>query len=161
MKKLKQYQDVIAGAVFLILSAAYYSGSFFETSSIMQAKYGPDFIPKIYAVMMGVLSIALLITGIRKAKASETSAEDADWLDKRSVVTVALSLLLIAGYIHFINIIGFLAASALYLFCQAWLLSQKKNYLMLVLFSAVCSILVYLLFAKVIGLVLPKGILGF
>ena len=68
MKRAKQYQDVIAGIILLVISAAYYSGSFFETSGIMQVEYGPDFMPKIYAVLMGLLSIALIVTGIQKSQ---------------------------------------------------------------------------------------------
>lgn len=161
MKKFKQYQDVIAGVIFLILSAAYYSGSFFETSGIMQAKYGPGFMPKIYAGVMGLLSIALIAVGLWKARKYEAPEGETGQLDKQAVFSVVLSLLLVVGYIYLIKIIGFLTASALYLFCQAWLLSPKKNYLLLILFSAVCSVLIYLLFAKGIGLLLPKGILGF
>ena len=161
MRRFKQYQDVIAGLIFLMISIAYYSGSFFETSSIMQAKYGPDFMPKVYAVLLGILSVALIVTGIRKAKKYEAPEGEASQPDVRSVITVVLSLVCIGVYIYLVKTIGFLIASALYLFCQAWLLSQKKNYLTLILFSVIGSVLIYLLFAKVIGLLLPKGILGF
>ena len=160
MKKFKQYQDVIAGVGFLLISAAYYSGSFFETSSLMKAEYGPDFMPKIYALLLAVLSVALIVTGIRKAK-TYAVPEGTQAFDPRSAVTVVLSLICIAAYIFLIDVVGFLIASALYLFAQAWLLSQKKNYGMLILFSVLGAVLVYLLFAKVIGLLLPKGIFGF
>lgn len=160
MKKFKQYQDVIAGVAFLILSVAYYSGSFFETSSLMKAEYGPDFMPKVYAVLMGILSIALIVTGIQKAKKVSPSEEECVF-DMRSAVTVALSLIFIGVYIFLIEVVGFLIASALYLFTQAWLLSQKKNYGLLILFSVIGAVAVYLLFAKGIGLTLPRGILGF
>ena len=161
MKRAKQYQDVIAGIILLVISAAYYSGSFFETSGIMQVEYGPDFMPKIYAVLMGLLSIAPIVTGIKKAKkyAQENHAEDA--VDIRSVVTVVLSLVCIGLYIFLIEAIGFLFATAVYLFAQAWLLSQKKNYLQLILFCIIGSVLTYLLFVNVLGLMLPKGIFGF
>lgn len=62
---------------------------------------------------------------------------------------------------HFLLAIGFLLATVVYLFAQAWLLSQKKNYLQLILFCIIGSVLTYLLFVNVLGLMLPKGIFGF
>ena len=161
MKKFKQYQDVIAGIVFLLVSSVYFSSSFFETSGIMQVKYGPDFMPKIYAVLMALLSAALIITGLNKAGKYKETGEDVVQADKKSVQTVMASFLLVAGYIYLIKSLGFLMASVLYLFGQAWLLSQKKNYPVLLLFSIVGAVAIYLLFAKAIGLLLPKGIFGF
>ena len=161
MKKFKQYQDVIAGVAFLVISVAYYAGSFFETSGIMKAQYGPDFMPKVYAVLMGILSIALIVTGIRKAR-RYVPPDGAEPLDLHAVATVMLSLLCMGVYIFLIGILGFLTASALYLFCQAWLLSQKKSNLMtLIVFAVVGAVLIYLLFVKGIGLQLPRGIMGF
>ena len=160
MKAFKRFKDVIAGAVLLLISAIYFSGSFFKTSLIMKAKYGPGFMPKIYAVLLACLSIALIISGWKTAK-TNTAKEETEEADVKSLIAVVLTIVFLAVYLILIEIIGFLAASAVYLFAQAWLLAKKKNYLVLTLFSVITALLIYLLFVKVLGLTLPTGILKY
>lgn len=162
MKRWNQYRDVYAGVIFLVISLAYYSGSFFETSSLMQAEYGPDFMPKIYAVLLGLLSVALIATGAGRARRYEAPEGEAAGFDRQAAFTAGMSLVCITAYIYLIKLLGFLIASFLYLFCQAWLLSpKKKNVLGLLVFAVIGAALIYLLFAKGIGLQLPRGIFGF
>lgn len=155
-----KYRDIIVGAVFCIIALVYFKESFFETNNLTRAQYGPQFMPRIYAVALLVLNLALIIQGIGKLKKNQEPSEEQkkrEWSITQAL-PVIFSILLIAVYIFLIEKIGFLIATIFYLFFQAMILAKKKNYMGLILFAVITAAVIYFLFVKLLNVQLPSGI---
>lgn len=164
MSSIKKYQDSLTGIGLLLVSALYFKGSFIETSQLMTAQYGPDFLPRVYSIVLAGLSI-LLITGnlnkVRREGVVETEEKEEVGSSIRTIMTIVLVMVYIAS----IKKVGFLISSALYMLLQLRLAAYpgttKRDYVKFILFGIVVSCILYYLFVRLFSLALPRGIVGF
>jgi hypothetical protein len=73
--------------------------------------------------------------------------------------TLALVVLLSAGYIATMRTLGFVLSTAIYLLLQVIVL-KSKNKLVIVGLPIALTIIVFLIFRQILGVPLPRGILG-
>ncbi|MCI8512153.1 MAG: tripartite tricarboxylate transporter TctB family protein [Lachnospiraceae bacterium] len=163
MEQFKKYGGFLTGIFCLLLSVLYFKGSFIQTSRLMTAKYGPDFMPKIYSLALCLLSLALIFQEAKGLNRQEQKTAGKE--EKRSEARVALTMGLILLYIVLLKQIGFLIASAFYAALQMIVIqspkTSKKKYIQYIIFGiAVAAVLTYL-FTKVFSVALPAGKLGF
>lgn len=157
---IKKYGDIISGIAILIFSIIVYIITF-SFNAITVSKTGPDFMPKLVAVGLAVLSIIVVVKGVKKAKA-QVQVTDIKGNGVSDTYGILASFILISVYIALLQNIGFLIMTAVYLFGQMIVLtkkSQRKLGLFSIL-SVLISISIYALFVYVFKLVLPTGILG-
>lgn len=128
------------------------------------------FIPFLLSGGLFILGIMQLVTALRISaigsdrKSVSEKAEDA-CEDKKSKVdtpTVIKTIALILIYIAFLDLIGFVIMSIVYLFTQFIVLTpvnSKKKYLAYAVISVVTSVSIYLIFRYVFSMMLPEGLL--
>lgn len=120
---------------------------------------GPQFLPKIISVLLGILSLILIKNAIKNRK----NVIKKEKLEKELNLPLLLSILLLLFYITTINFIGFILVSIIYLFLQIRILSLgkpivKKEIIIEIIVSIVVPILIYFLFYKIFNIFLPMGI---
>lgn len=161
----KKIEDLIAGVILFLVSVIVFIFSN-RIPRLVVTTVGPDFMPKLVAVGMGVFSILLIV------KSVQTPAAETDKKQKETVPTsllgfirqhidlVTIALLFI--YAIGIATVGFLLATCVYLFVHINLMSlnTKQNRIVALFASMVISVGVYLLFTRVLFVMLPSGILG-
>lgn len=117
---------------------------------------GGDFMPKLCSSIWLVLSILILVFGLR--------TPDAGGEDSVSIRGLLSTLALLFAYILLLKPIGFVITSIVYMFVQMLLFvpaeyRNKRNYVIFAAVSVILPIAVNLLFANVFSLILPTGIL--
>jgi putative tricarboxylic transport membrane protein len=161
-------KDFITGIVLAAFSAAYMAASFsislFKGSG--SAPLDARFVPQMWAVCLFILSVALILRGLKSRKTvNGESAEKAPSLKEffakyyEAILTFAALFL----YIALMEPIGFLIMSALYVFAQILILSKpgKRNLLIAAITGVVSSVAVNYVFVVLLSVMLPRGILGF
>ena len=163
-------KNIVGGAILLIFSTAAIVLSFSITTfrGIGASPIGSAFVPRLWAICLGLLSLNLLVRGIRdriafvKTGKAEPLAFNLRAFYKKHY-RIILTFFSIAAYTALISYVGFLLLSAIYLFAQIMILtpSGKRNYLLAGIVSIVTSVLLYFVFVSLLHLLLPRGLLAF
>ncbi|PMC35945.1 tripartite tricarboxylate transporter TctB family protein [Bacillus sp. UMB0899] len=164
-------KDIFASAFFIVFSIVMYIAS----NSIIKltvSKVGADFVPKLVAIGMLILSIFYLINSVKqqirskKELNSQTSVNKEEEVVEEKKKISPLSVLgtvgLLALYITLLPYLGFLIMTTVYLFFQMYLLAAKteRNIPIFIVISIITSVFIYYIFKYVFHLMLPAGILG-
>lgn len=124
---------------------------------------GPAFFPNVLAVLYIILGAYQVFLGfVSSRKAAEVGEKDKRGnprIDAKSLKSTILYVLLLAGFIGFFDVLGFIVTSFAFLFLLMLLLGVAPG--KSALFSLVFVALIYLLFGKLFTIGLPAGILGF
>jgi len=147
--------DIIAGILGILLSFYIFmeSAKFPEDNVLLM---GPSFFPRILAVLMLIMSIALIVIALM-GKSAKT-AEKLDIRDpgiQRSIIALVATVI----YLLLFKRLGFILDSILYLMFLMYLL-KLRNYVQMVLVSIGVSVAVYFIFKVGLSITLPLGILG-
>ncbi|MFC0274373.1 tripartite tricarboxylate transporter TctB family protein [Metabacillus herbersteinensis] len=169
---LKLSKDIY-GSVFLIAVSIVMYVATYSIQKLTVSKIGADFMPRIIAIAIFVLSLVLLVNSVKQMKQSkdmnqrrleveEDEDEQEDANRKISPLAVVLTIVLMIVYISLLKTVGFLIMTAVYLFLQMYFLADKKEQKipLFVGVSIITSISVYFCFKSVFHLMLPAGILG-
>ncbi|MEI4769784.1 tripartite tricarboxylate transporter TctB family protein [Psychrobacillus sp. FJAT-51614] len=169
---VSKYHDIYSGFFLLIVSAIIFITTF-SFKALTTSKIGPDFMPKIIAVLIGAFSIIIIVNGYKRMKAMNNEKHSIDLQEvnvkeivpedeKESYAPVIITLGLMIGYIVLMPFIGFLIMTSLYLFFQMMVLSHKSNRKngLFILISVVTSIVIYYVFRSIFYVMLPTGIMG-
>ncbi len=151
----KKISETIVNIVLVLFGAALWvTAQNIEVGAAMGQ--GGDFMPKLCSSIWMVLSILILVFGLR--------TPDAGGKDSVSIKGLISTLVLLFVYILLLKPIGFVITSIVYMFVQMMLFvpaeyRNKKNYIIFAVVSVVLPVAVNLLFANVFSLILPTGIL--
>ena len=151
---IKKRADLIAGAAFLILAAAVFINSY-RIRSYTTGSVGPEFFPRVIAVLLFLLSLLLILSAVRSGGTERYT------LNPRKKFLVTFFGLFV--YALCIQYAGFILMTTVYLFVHFTVLSgskEKKSLLVHGLVSAGLSAGLYMLFVYGFDLLLPKGIWG-
>lgn len=157
MNKKINYRDLGTGLFFMIFAIIMYQQSYNIVITVHDAM-GPRFFPQLVSILMGILSIILIIASFNSNLESRKKFEN-----KSSLLTTIIILIL---YALFLEKIGFIILTTIYLFFQIILLLPKeyiknRKYLLITgAVSIITPIFLYFLFYKVFSIFLPTGILG-
>jgi putative tricarboxylic transport membrane protein len=152
MTKNKPTDGIIGIGLFIFSVLMYF---IIIPNQIADVSYGagsllPAFFPKVAIGMIGVLSIFLIVQGFCFKLQGEQSL---------SFGPKALSIILfLIGYAIGIEIIGYLAATGIFLFALMLYLS-REGWLKYIVVTAIFLAANYLFFEKMLQLVLPRGYL--
>ena len=152
-------KDVVTGLIAIGLAIFLFviSGNVRDFAAV---GVGAGFLPRVAAVLMGILGVALTIESWRQgasrslqkkpAPASRETTSDVvevfgGW------VAVVLSAGLMCAYVGLLEYLGFILTSTLYAFCQILILAKnaKRNYLLFGGISLATSVIAYFLFVRV------------
>lgn len=175
-KKSKNYSDLVAGIVVMLLAAFFYWTTL-GTKSFMKAGRGrlaPDAVPKAVAIAMFVLGIVIIVKWLidsarGKVKPAEAfdDTEDCVGMTEEQVrnrhlfqkITMPCTLVLIFLYILLMSRIGFTIDTFFFLTLQITLLStvlSVKSWLKSALIALIASLAIFIIFGCAFGLAVPK-----
>lgn len=164
-------KDIYASAFCIVFSIVMYVAS----NSIIKltvSRVGADFVPKLVAIGMLILSVIYLFNSIKQQIsskseiASQISKEEENSTEEKKKKINPLSVLatvsLLFLYVVLLPHIGFLITTTLYLFVQMYILAAKseRRIPLFAGISIVSSVFIYFIFKSVFYLMLPAGILG-
>jgi putative tricarboxylic transport membrane protein len=145
-------EDIGTGIGLLILSTwlFWYVGRY---SSREVYFYGPDFFPRILAIMMFILGIGLIINALLG-----NSLKMGDRIDPKGFVRMLISIGICIGYLFLTKILGFATATFIFLFILMTFLKQKGIFIR-IFSSLATSIIVWAIFRYFLVIPLPEGLL--
>ncbi|WP_226527031.1 tripartite tricarboxylate transporter TctB family protein [Metabacillus niabensis] len=163
-------KDIFASAFLILFSIVMYMAS----NSIIKltvSKVGADFVPKLVAIGMLILSVFYLISSVKQQIKSKSEAaskiipnKENNTEEKKKIrpLSVLLTVGLLVLYIALLPYIGFLITTTVYLFFQMYVLAAKteRRIVLFIGISIATSIFIYFIFKYVFYLMLPTGILG-
>jgi hypothetical protein len=113
--------------------------------------YGPDFFPRVLAVMMAVLGLSLIINALLGS-----SLKMGDRIDPKGFVRMLISIAICIGYLFLTKILGFATATFIFLFVLMTFLKQKGIFIRL--FSCLgTALIVWAIFRYFLIIPLPEG----
>lgn len=147
--------DTVVGAGFVAAGALIFAGTL-NYPTLEGGQPGPSLFPRILGGLMAVFGGLVSVQGLRARDASE----DVEWLRLHrnpAFINALVVLVGVAAYILLVEKIGFLVTGALLLFVVMWRLDVPlfKALIVAIVFNA----LVHFLFAKIMRVPLPTGIL--
>lgn len=162
----QKYSDVFSGVILLMAAVGMFVTTYsFEALTV--SKVGPEFMPRIIALLIAVTSIAMIVSAFNKMRREKIENaqildEEMDSSGEKSYTSVLVSVLLMVGYFVLMPYIGFLIMTTIYLFLQMLLLSDKSNKKIVLFFaiSIVSSLVTYFIFRSIFYVMLPSGIFG-
>jgi putative tricarboxylic transport membrane protein len=162
-------RDIVIGSFFLLFALCYFTGTFSIESynPFSDNSLSSKAIPQLLAAVMGLLSLFVLVPAVEKAcnkKNKGNNKAEASSIDKLTIIKIFAAVVLLVLYISLFDKLGFILSSLLYLFFMIVMLlpDKKTKYIVFTLvFSTGVSVLIYMIFNKCLGLILPSGVLGF
>lgn len=162
---MQNLNDVFIGIAFLILSALLFWASL-DVKDFSSVGVGASFMPRLIAGLFLIISLPLIIKGSRSTL---QQGRTEPIISEHAVQTkvfgglpgVAISILLMYGYMLAIQSIGFIISSSIYVFLQTLVLTKdsEKRYILFLLTSILPTIATYYFFVDVFGISLPAGVL--
>lgn len=126
--------------------------------SINAGVMGPQVVPNIIAIGLGLCAIALTVDVLRGGAADAEDGEDIDLSQGAHWPTVFGLAGVIAAYAFTMDFLGYVIASAL-LFYAAALLLGSKRYLWALVIGALLAVGTFYGFVLGLGIALPAGLL--
>lgn len=153
----KRQRDLLCSVLFLGFGIFVFVQSL-PIQPIMEKDLGSGFMPRVVAVaIIAVAALKLVLSLLDKEAGAEKRERSGDL--KGGIATI----LALTGYAVLFDTLGFILATALYLFAQIFILSGKehRNIKVTILISVVAPVVIYALFVYAIKMPLPTGILSF
>ena len=164
-----RYKEIILGLCMLALGSFYlYSATLIKVRSTV--KVSAKLIPEILGVIVLILGVLQLIAGVKyllevrrinAAEGSTTAAFSPE--EKRDILPIILTFVLIIGYAIAFEPMGFVISSTLCMFFQMLILAPngKRKPALFFIISFIVAWVVYIAFRKGLDLSLPQGWLYF
>ncbi len=118
---------------------------------------GPAFFPNILAYLLILLGAAQLVAGFRKTRAATRETKDAS--SRTAALRMAKFFVLVAGFVVLFDPLGFFPTTLAFLFLLMMLFGMTAG--RSALFSALYTVVIYMLFGQLFTIGLPAGILAF
>jgi hypothetical protein len=155
MKSLFKNKEVVGGLIFCAVSLyLFYEISSFPTTAERYRSLGPEVFPNVIAGSLLVLSIILFIQGLLKQQSPILSF---NFLCLGSLRMFSIIALLIV-FMLVIESIGFIAWGLAFMALVQFILGERRPATIALLSVAVIAV-VYVVFAVLLRVPLPKGIL--
>ena len=168
-RSLKATKDLISGIVFLIFSSTYLalSTGIQEFKGKGSTPLTNRFIPYFWGIVLLILSLTLLIRGLKQLRKDRETKEntDAQNLNFKKLLNenseVIICFFLIFFYLLLMQHIGFVVTTAVFIFLQTLNLTpkEKRRPLLSAVVGVASAILLYLIFCNMLHILLPAGIL--
>lgn len=154
---MSKFKDLISGICGIIFSIALYMLSV-QIGLKENTTIGADFLPKIAAVIMLVM---FAIVAYRGAVQVKNGIEEKPQDYKSNYLGVAIIFAAMMAYAVLLKPVGFMITSLVFLILAIVLMTRKEELrpIFTVIVSVIAILFIYLIFTKVFGVRLPKGIL--
>ena len=169
--KNKQYKlDIAPGVVLALFSILYLARvpSIQEFTGLGSTPLTNRFVPYLWGGALLLLSVWITVRGLRRRKrylAEGGKPQKTDILGAlKERWEVVASFVALALYVGFMDLLGFVITTIVYVFVQILILTPrenwKKTYLPAVIVSVVSGILLFYVFRYLLNVLLPVGLLS-
>jgi putative tricarboxylic transport membrane protein len=145
--------DLLSGIGLLLFSALYLERSFAISTGLASDRLGPQFFPRLLALLLALLSVALVVRA-----ASDRS--DTTPLPAVRVGRLVAVLSLCAGWTLLLPRIGLLILTPLLVGAVIWILGLRR-WRSIIAVSLGMTLVLYLVFVQVLKVLLPLGPFGY
>ena len=172
----KNFKDLIAGLVVMIIAAFFYWTTLGTTSFMKmgRGRLAPDAVPKAIAGLMFALGIIIIIKWFIAFKRGtlppieiEDDSADCEGMTENEIklrhlfqkITMPLTILTVCIYIYIMPEIGFVISTVLFLTFQITLLSTDLSlgsWVKNLIIAVVAALAIYIIFGCAFGLAVPK-----
>ena len=150
MVKRKFSSTFWEGVFLFVVSVFGISMSFISHKDFnVEWKLSPYLFPLIISFFLLILSISIIMQGLK----DESEKKEKSKIDIKSLLIFGLVCLL---YLLVFNFLGFVLSTIILLVLLMMLLGERRWWFIL-LVSVISSLIIYLLFAKYLSVMLPKG----
>jgi len=148
-------RDLVCAALGLALAAAYYAAADAVPRSLLADAVGADGVPKLLAIALGLASILLGARSLagRAADAARAEAGLLQHLRALGVAALGGAFVALAPYLGYPLTLGLLLLAATLYYGAA----PRPR---VAFYAAGAAAILWLLFARVLGIAMPAGILG-
>lgn len=147
--------DLIVAVLFIIVSISVIVGT--RDYPVATREVGVRTFPLILAALLGILGVLQAVQAIRAhRKAAGEHPRMAPQIGRRSVVRILTTIAGIALYVAVVNTLGFILTSIVYLAAVSVHFGERRP-LMVVAFSVIGVLAVYVLFGVVARVPFPYG----
>lgn len=143
-------ETIFSIALCIISAFIFYSATQFDLSFVGDSGLGPEFFPKVIAVILFVLS-AMLFYGSMKNKNKKP-------IYNENMKYTFMVMFVFTVYIFLISFLGYLSSTVIFAFAIITIL-KSKSMLLKILFSVAFPTALYLLFTYAFKVSLPVGLL--
>jgi putative tricarboxylic transport membrane protein len=161
---MARYKDIFGGLFWLVVAVGMYYASFsirvLTIGGGSTSFVGSGFMPRLVAIGMMLLSLTIMWQSWQKQKFARTdvcSNDELSFRERYLPVTVSIGLLI--AYIAFMEMMGFVIMTAVYLCGQMFILAtpEHRRPVLFVAVSVVSALAIYYTFVEVFQLMLPEN----
>ncbi len=138
-------EKIFSVILCIISGVVIYSASKFDMTYIGDSGLGPDFFPKVIAIILIILSILLFLS------------KDKTKQENHNIKYTLMVIMIFALYIFMIGKLGYLISTILFSFTIVSIL-KKNSIILKIIYSLIFPIGLYLLFTYIFKVSLPTGI---
>lgn len=150
MVKRKFSSTFWEGVFLFVVSVFGISMSFISHKDFnVEWKLSPYLFPLIISFFLLILSISIIMQGLK----DESEKKEKGKIDIKSLLIFGIVCIL---YLFVFNFLGFVLSTIILLVLLMMLLGERRWWFIL-LVSVISSLIIYLLFAKYLSVMLPKG----
>ena len=150
MVKRKFSSTFWEGVFLFVVSVFGISMSFISHKDFnVEWKLSPYLFPLIISFFLLILSISIIMQGLK----DESEKKEKSKIDIKSLLIFGLVCIL---YLLIFNFLGFVLSTVILLVLLMMLLGERR-WCFILLVSVISSLIIYLLFAKYLSIMLPKG----
>ena len=161
---MARYKDIFGGLFWLVVAVGMYYASFnirvLAIGGGSTSFVGSGFMPRLVAIGMAILSLTIMWQSWQKLKFAQTDVNSNEALSFRErYLPVMVSMGLLIAYIAFMEMLGFVIMTAVYLCGQMFILAtpEHRRPVLFVVISVVSALAIYYTFVEVFQLMLPEN----
>ena len=161
---MSRYKDILGGLFWLVVAVGMYYASFsiraLKIGSGSTSFVGSGFMPRLVAIGMVILSLTIMWQSWKKLKSAQVDTDNQDSCSfKEKYLPVVVSVGLLVAYIAFMEMLGFVVMTAVYLCGQMFILAtpEHRRPVLFVVISVVSALAIYYTFVEVFQLMLPEN----
>ena len=152
-------KDIVSGAILLVAAGAYYWATLQIPDSSLSDEVGAQGLPRILALLLGVLSLLIMVRGLAIARRKQpATVSDVDEEETASPQRALGFLAIAAGYVLIAPVLGFGPALALLIAAIALYEGMKPSWRVAAV-AAGGAAAFWLLFVQLLGVEQPASIL--
>jgi len=163
MKLIRKYKESCIGVGIAIFAVLVYMDSLTIKDMGLTGTVNAASVPQWICVVLWGLSAALIIQDISAQRKRQDNSSEERKGPAINYLAFFLTAAAISAYIVVMKPLGFCPSSALFLFVEFCILSEReeRNYPLFAGIAAVVSVVIYLAFRMGLNLMLPRGIMPF
>lgn len=152
-----KYKELISGLLTLAIGIFYLVMSF-QIPVKSERTWSSAAFPKGYGIAICVVGVILCMLGLIQIRHDHSEKDEAK-KEIKQIIRVLGSFGIFVAVIAVIDVFGFAVSAALYMFLHFLMLGKtdRKSVLIYLVLSVAISTIIYLIFVKGFGLMLPSG----